>query len=217
MFKEKVSLLEVMEKLDKIFYINLRKRTDRKEQIEDELFEKLQLPREMVERFPGNEHKRGSAGCALAHVGVLKKIKELGFKNTLILEDDFQSVRSRKFMDDNVDWLLKNHPEYDICMISYNMHNDPVIEIDKYIRKALNAQTTSGYIINSKYVDKLLECFEKCAHHLCLNHKEQEWAIDVGWKKLQEENPNFIAFKYRFGIQRDGFSDVRKFKCRYGC
>ena len=40
-----------MEKLDKIFYINLRKRTDRKEQIEDELFEKLQLPRELVERF----------------------------------------------------------------------------------------------------------------------------------------------------------------------
>ena len=40
-------------------------------------------------------------------------------------------------MDDNIDWLLEKHPDYDICMISYNMHNDPVIEVDKYVRKAL--------------------------------------------------------------------------------
>ena len=81
------------ENIDKIFYINLDKRTDRREEIEQEL-SNYELN---AERYAGiyTPHS-GIVGCGYSHLNVLKLAKERGYKNVLILEDDFQFVVSKE-------------------------------------------------------------------------------------------------------------------------
>ena len=68
--------------IDKIYYINLNKRTDRREQIEKELNE-FGLN---YERFEAIEtHGFGIHGCGLSHLAVLKLAKENIYENVLIL------------------------------------------------------------------------------------------------------------------------------------
>ena len=55
-----------MNHIDKIFYINLDERKDRKEQIEKE-FEKFEIPLEKVERFEAIKHQYGMIGCSKSH------------------------------------------------------------------------------------------------------------------------------------------------------
>ena len=78
--------------IDKIFYINLEKRTDRRHDIENELND-FDLS---YERFKAIETEDGMTGCANSHLAVLKLAKERGHKNVLILEDDFMFIVTKE-------------------------------------------------------------------------------------------------------------------------
>jgi len=76
-----------MEYIDRIFYINLYHRTDRKQEIETE-FENQGITN--YERFPAIHHPTiGGVGCGRSHIEVLRIAKERGYKCVMILEDDF--------------------------------------------------------------------------------------------------------------------------------
>ena len=59
---------------DGVYYINLKYRPDRKEQIEKEL-NNFNIK---YERFDAIKHDIGIIGCGLSHLAVLEKAKELG-------------------------------------------------------------------------------------------------------------------------------------------
>ena len=87
------------DKIDKIIYINLKKRTDRRQQIEEDLTA-LQLK---YERFDAIETPGfGLLGCGLSHLSVLKLAKERAYKNVLILEDDFMFLVSKDTLEDQL-------------------------------------------------------------------------------------------------------------------
>ena len=69
-------------KIDKIFYINLDRRTDRRDLIEMDLA-KIGL---VAERFVGIPYEPGIVGCGKSHLAVMKLAKERGYKNVLILD-----------------------------------------------------------------------------------------------------------------------------------
>ena len=79
--------------ISKIIYINLNKRTDRREQIEKELND-FNLP---FERFEAIEtHGFGTVGCGKSHLNVLKIARDRNYENILILEDDFTFLVSKE-------------------------------------------------------------------------------------------------------------------------
>ena len=61
-----------MDIIDHIFYINLDHRTDRRQDIEEQL-KLYDIPMEKVTRSPGISHEYGFIGCTMAHLNVLKK------------------------------------------------------------------------------------------------------------------------------------------------
>ena len=79
--------------ISKVIYINLNKRTDRKEDIVKEL-DSFNLDYERFEAIetPGF----GIVGCGLSHLSVLKIAKERKYENILILEDDFTFLVSKE-------------------------------------------------------------------------------------------------------------------------
>ena len=75
-----------------IIYINLNRRTDRKEQIEQEL-NSFGLS---YERFEAIEDNYGAVGCGLSHIEVLKIARDRNYENIIILEDDFTFLVSKE-------------------------------------------------------------------------------------------------------------------------
>jgi len=189
--------------IDKIFYINLDKREDRKKEIEDELT-KYEL---VGERYSAiyTPHS-GIVGCGYSHLNVLKLAKERGYKNVLILEDDFEFVVSKEELEESLTSFFENTPKYDVCLLSYIVQKSEEIPGNTLIRKIINGQTASGYIVNAHYLDVLIELYEWAIPALERTNEHWNYANDHVWKRLQP-NANWFYFIKRLGKQRDSYSD----------
>jgi len=197
--------------IDKIIYINLNKRTDRRQEIENEL-NQYGLPYERFEAISTPDF--GIYGCGLSHLKVLEMAKERHYKNILILEDDFEFLVSKDELEENLKKFFESNIEYDVCMLSYNLHEHLNIE-NGVVNKALFAQTASGYIVHSNYYNKLIELYKWCLPLLIQTKKHWLYANDIVWKDYQKKD-NWYYFKTRIGKQRKSFSDNAKKLCDYG-
>jgi glycosyl transferase family 25 len=188
--------------IDKIIYINLNKRTDRKELIEKEL-NRFGLP---FERYAAIEtHGFGTLGCGLSHLNVLKLAKERGYRNVLILEDDFTFLVNKQQFEEELTSFFVSNINYDVCMISYSLIHHQETQYD-FLFKVIEAQTASGYIVHANYFDALIELYELAMPLLEQTKEHWNYANDQVWRQYQPRH-TWVCFKTRIGKQRAGYSD----------
>ena len=204
-----VKISPLLDYIPMVFYINLDHRTDRKEEIEKELVE-LGLP---FERFSAIRHSIGAVGCSKSHMAILKIAKERKYPRVLILEDDFTFVVHRDTMERIVSQVRDGHQPYDVCMISYNSIESKQLP-EPYWRKIIDAQTTSGYIIQDHYYDTLINVIEPSIPLLEQTREQYNYAIDVVMKKLQRVDKWYQTTE-RIGKQRESFSDIENRQVNY--
>lgn len=191
-----------MDKIDGFIYINLDKRTDRKEEILAE-FKKMGIPEERTFRVPGVECSFGALGCTLAHINALKFAKEKSFKNFIIFEDDFTFIVEPDILNKNLANFFDLNLNYNVAMLGYHLQiSEPFNELLGYAREA---QTASSYLVNGNYTNTLINCLSEGARELAITGKHWLYINDQYWKKLQNEG--WYYFMTRIGIQRPGFSD----------
>ena len=228
--------VEKLKYIDHIFYINLDKRKDRLEHIEKVLTE-YNL-KGISERYVAIETAySGIIGCSQSHLNVLKLARERGYKNVLILEDDFEFLVTKQELNSKIEYLFENYPDFDVCMLSHIIQNsceislstslptdvtaigdfsvqnvdDPLkteIKINP-IRKVLDGQTASGYLVNSTFLDKLIELYDWSFPLLESTNHHWLYANDMVWKSLQPEN-KWYYFDPPLGKQIDGYSDNKE-------
>ena len=199
--------------IDGIFYINLDKRSDRREEIEYELT-RMNLP---FERFPAIATPgRGILGCGMSHLSVYKIAKERGYKNVLIFEDDFTFIVSKDELHTLLEKLFIENVDFDVCMLGYLANRTESCEQYQFLQIIKDAQTASAYIVNEQFYDKLIELYEWAMPLLDTTGKHWIYANDQVWKKLQPES-KWFCFDERIGIQRDGFSDNANCYQTYNC
>ena len=193
--------------LEHIFYINLKKRTDRKDKIIKQL-DNYGLT-EISERFEAIETPGfGALGCCLSHIMVLQIARERKYKRILILEDDFIFLVSPKVFREKIrDLFLTTYNDFDVCMLSYNIIQSAELPGLQLINKAIEAQTASGYIIQEHYYDKLIELLKDSIPFLFNTKMHWIYANDQIWKALQPHD-NWVYFRDRIGKQDDGVSDT---------
>lgn len=198
--------------IDKIMYINLKSRVDRLEQIEREL-NNFQL--QNYERFEAIcTPDFGIYGCGLSHLAVLKLAKKRSYKNILILEDDFQFIVTKEIFEENLRIFFENNKYYNVCMLSYNLHNYANID-NSNVNRVLFAQTASGYIVNANYYDKLIELYERYLPLLNTTKCHWVYANDIIWRDYQSKHI-WYCFKTRIGKQRPSYSDNSNKFADYG-
>jgi glycosyl transferase family 25 len=197
-----------MEGIDAVFYINLDKRADRRQEIESVLKEYTIRG----ERIQAIEKSPGIVGCGYSHLKALKLAKERGYTNVLILEDDFEFIVPLDTVKEEIRKLQTI--KYDVVMISYNLlrHKD----FNPFLYKVEEASTASGYIVHRRFYDKLIRLYEKYIPILERTHKWNLYANDQIWKLLQSTSA-WYAFKTRIGRQRESFSDNTGKVENYGC
>jgi len=188
------------------FYINLDSRIDRKEQFEEEC-KKMNLE---IERFSAIKNEIGAIGCTESHVNVLKKARDLKLDHVTIFEDDFQFLISREEYDQIISNLPSN---YDVVMLSYNLKQSE--SYNEMFGKVIEVQTASGYIVHSRFYDKLITCLEKGLELFKSYPQHYNHINDQYWKSLQPSSNWYYSLK-RVGKQRPSFSNLLNGIVDYG-
>jgi hypothetical protein len=193
------------DKIDKIIYINLEKRNDRRELIEEDL-EKIGLD---AERFIGIPFEPGIVGCGKSHLSVMKMARERGYKNILILEDDFKFLVSREELDNSLNTFFDSVPDYDVCMFCCQNLVEITPKPFPFLSRIQEANNASAYLINGKYLDTIIDLYEHALPLLENTGEHWNYANDQVWKKLQCKD-KWFTFTPRLGKQRSGYSDNAK-------
>jgi glycosyl transferase family 25 len=188
--------------IDKIYYINLNHRTDRRDNIERELNEfGLKYERFEAIETPGV----GIYGCGLSHLAVLKLAKANNYKNVLIMEDDFTFIVSKDEFEQQLSSFFDLNIPFDVLMISYNAVEFENTEYE-IINKLKFSTTASGYIVAQHYYDKLIELYEHAMPLLIQTREHWNYANDIVWRNLQAAD-TWYYFNKRIGKQASGYSD----------
>ena len=189
--------------IDKIVYINLDNRQDRRD-IMKSFFEKGQIPEDKIVRFSAIKRNNVALGCLESHAQILRMAKEQGWKNVLILEDDLQwSNLESQYSELEA---LTNRP-WDVILLCgwYQEYNFP------RIFKSIN---TGAYLVNGSYYDKFLENRNSAIKSMIaqLNSgilkifDKRSYAADVSWNSLMKQD-NWFGLYPCICSQVDGYSD----------
>lgn len=90
-----------MDHIERIMYINLNRRTDRREEIEQEL-NSMGLMEKSIRFEAIDRPGKGIVGCTYSHLGCLKYAREQNWKNVLILEDDFTFIVDKETFENRL-------------------------------------------------------------------------------------------------------------------
>jgi GR25 family glycosyltransferase involved in LPS biosynthesis len=209
--------------LENIFYINLEGRVDRKTQIEKELTNMgltgIRFPGVIYEptqpdRFNNlNLYSPNAIGCQIAHLELLKMAKDKNFNNIIIFEDDFEFTVDKTSFYEQINNFNNLNIDFDVLFLSYNVvESEPFNDLISYGR---SVQTTSGYMVNSKFYNQLISNIEEGLNLHIETQQSWMYCIDQYWKSLQKTN-QFFYFNKRIGKQREGYSDISRKYVDYG-
>ena len=202
-----------------IYYINLDKRSDRCESIENQLklFNLFHNSTRIcaVDRTSETINKRG-AGCSLSHSIAFSHAIRNNEEHGIILEDDFVFTVSRSEFEKRVGDLFKYFPHFNVCNFAYNdaYGELQIIPGTEGFYKG-KVQASSGYIFKSSYAkDILLPLFLYGAGKLEAGEAYSTWALDQSWKEYQDD-PNWVQMT-KCGIQKLSYSDIEDTGVNYG-
>lgn len=188
----------MFEFIEKVVYINLEHRTDRKEQIETEL-QKV-FPVDKIVRFNAIKHERGGIGCSMSHIGALELAIKNNWKNVLIVEDDMEwlDIPNRYSIVEN---LIKL--PHDVVMLSGH-------EVNYHTRtyKLYNCCARTSYLVESHYYSTLLNNFKEGLELLQKEFKSPHRG-DRYWNRLQQRDRWYIVMP-QICKQRTSISDIEK-------
>jgi GR25 family glycosyltransferase involved in LPS biosynthesis len=197
-----------MDRLDKVFYINLEDRKDRNDEIMNELNSNFKF--QNAERFNAIKHERGALGCLFSHIELLRLMELNGWNTMMIVEDDLELLTDRDSVDMYIHSFLDENT-FDILCLGNNCQNFTVIN-EKFCR-CIDTQTTSCYVIKRHMIIPILQLFippnEDILHCNLQNVIDCNKIIDVEWKQIQPVYW-FVMPVIRQVKQRKSFSDIEK-------
>lgn len=202
-------MVRFFEHIDKIIYINLDHREDRKREMMEEC-KRMQIPEDKIIRFPAIHHQDGAIGCSMSHIEVLKIAMENKWKNYMVLEDDFNFINDMEFIDKVVGHFFEKFPEnsWDVLNFTRGYYQECKDTPVKYIQKVLDVSTTSAFIVNQHFYSTLLTNFMDGFEQFKRN-SDKHWifSIDRYWNKLMPTS-NWYITNPSIGYQRIGLSSI---------
>jgi GR25 family glycosyltransferase involved in LPS biosynthesis len=203
-----------MHHIEKAYYINLDHRTDRNEQLLNEIETIGNL---CIERFSAIRHSYGAIGCASSHIEILKRFAKDNISLGLILEDDVEFLVNAEYINQCVE-VFVNDPNLDVLCLAFNAKPNSITPYNEVLNITTDTQTTGGYLVKSTILPSLIQNFElaeeKLRQMVSINEKNNIKnpiypvdAIDQSWKLLQSEFM-FAIPVIRIARQRESYSDI---------
>lgn len=204
--------------------INLEHRLDRKNECIKELT-KFNFETKEHHFFQAKHIENlGALGCSLSHAMLLSEFLYHSSKPyMMVLEDDFQIIENIDLFQ-VINQAIEHAKSWHVFLLGHNAALPIEVAPMKTARRVINAQTTSGYIVDRLYAVKLIAYFFRSAEllakykNLPSPNKEiakSKFSCDILWKELQI-NDNFWATFPAIIKQRKSFSDIENKLVDYG-
>jgi len=191
------------------FYINLLSRPDRKQHVENQ----LKTIGINAERFNAIKMQNGALGCSLSHLKLIETAKVNNWEHILIIEDDILFTDPSIFIN-QFNNFLSNHKVFDVVIISGN-NSPPFTKIDDTCVQVTRCQTTTCYLVQQHYYDKLINNFREGINKLMREpHNHILYAIDKYWFNLQAVDKWYLIIPLTV-TQREDYSDIEKRPTNY--
>lgn len=211
---EKFIDTNILNQIDAVIYINLDNRPDRKEDILGEL-KKMNIPENKIHRMPGEYVQyNGHKGCVKSHINVLNLIQENHWNKVLILEDDATLNVDEETFNKSMNKMLNyiNFNKWDVVMLATTYSDKE--DLSDGLVKIKSANSSSAYIVNRHYINKLLQVFNY-SYSMMSDDKWTEngneiYALDQQWTKLQRED-NWLGWDTDLIKQRQSKSSINEF------
>jgi GR25 family glycosyltransferase involved in LPS biosynthesis len=205
--------LKSLTDITNVFYINLEARPDRKAHIEAQL-KTVGFP--SFERFGAIKMPNGNGriGCSMSHIKCLELAKERGYSHLMICEDDTLFLEPAIFKEQLNKFLEKRY-NWDVVLFAGN-NVPPYERIDDTCICVSRCQTTTCYMVNSKYFDILIANMKEGVAKLMQNPSDHfNYAIDKYWTSLQQKD-NWYMITPLTVVQREDYSDIEQRITNYG-
>jgi GR25 family glycosyltransferase involved in LPS biosynthesis len=165
-------------------YINIDKRTDRKEQLLNML--KIFHP-DKITRISAFKNDNPVVGCTLSHISAISHAKKMKYPNVLILEDD--AIWSNVSKGFQIFEKLVNNP-YDVIMLGGTFPR-----FNRETHRVKFSFSAHAYLVHHSYYDIILDSAIKTIKMYNPKlHKKNFYAIDVIYSKLQKKDNWFLVY-----------------------
>jgi hypothetical protein len=195
-----------MDTIDRVIYINLDHRTDRREAMEGVL-DGLGVPAEKRIRFSAIRYNKPWIGCTRSHYEVVKMAAEAGWSRVWILEDDWMpTVSPKEFWSAMEPLCSATECTWDVLLPSSCVQAS---EPSSYpgVRRGLNIQTASSYIVNGQYMQTLCQNLGDAVAAAMAGGDHWDCINDQYWKRIQR-HATWLYLSPALGRQRPGYSDL---------
>lgn len=204
-------------RIESVYFINLKHRNDRLDNILYQL-NKVNISYDKITRIDAIYNKFfGILGCGKSHIKALETFINRGKGDyCLIFEDDFEFISNIDINNIIESFFDSIGDNFDVLMLASNVLQDEETNFP-FIRRIIDAQTLSGYCVNRKYAETLLENFKTGVYMLeTLGYSEHDYCVDIHVKKLQRKDRWFYITP-KIGKQMESFSDIERTKINYNC
>lgn len=201
----------------KVYIINLDERHDRYEKIMAELkrigitdYVRFPAVKPDVNDYvhlnykfasPDQNYIRGSLGCKLSHLAVLRHARKNGYKYILIFEDDVEfTANDIEALDSALEYI---GDDFTLLYLSANLYGAKCTPVTKSFARISNALCAHSYVVNGRDLDYLITGIEQSLEE-----------IDVYYKKVQQQKKCYILTP---GItrQRSDYSNIMERRVVY--
>lgn len=200
-----------MDNIDKVFYINLRHRSDRRTQIEEELATKFLFNK--AERYEATLHESPILGCTMSHISLWRNMIHNNWKTMMIIEDDAMLQTTRENIDRYINAFLNDS---NAAVLSISNSCGEHIHYNELFERAFNSQTSSCYVVKLESVKELIKYYFRNPEDIFTLKeddpdldKKVEW-IDVAWLEYQKVHNFLIPKEQKIVIQRQSYSDIQR-------
>jgi GR25 family glycosyltransferase involved in LPS biosynthesis len=206
--------MKLNEYFDKIYCINLDRRTDRWEECQ-KIFSKHGLEVERFSAIDGSKENYGlgypydnELAGAISHTKVIEKARELKLKNVLILEDDVDFIGDLEKLF--TEFIKETPQNWDGLLFGGN-HVGGGMMVTKNLMKVNRSYALHSYGLNFKVFNETIGYMNSRIQNVIDNGKEvikTSVAADFFMADLHRIN-NWYCFRPHLAWQRTGFSDIQ--------
>ena len=196
-----------MEHIDKIIYINMDARTDRRAELEAE-FARIGIPEDKIMRFPASSYNGcPNTGCLVSHANVIHLAYEMGYRNVLVLEDDFRFIEDATKVNADIGAFFDMKLDWDVLMLT-TCSAVVIPEYVGYLASRISSSTNgAGYLVNRPMMMELVELFDSNVENLFNTKAHWLYQNDILWKSLMPTK-QWYMFNHYLGYQVGGYSDL---------
>ena len=192
--------------MEKIIYINMDARTDRRSALLKE-FDRVGFPNDKIIRFPASSYNGcPNSGCLLSHANVLEMAYDMDLQNVLILEDDFVFIDDIQKIHADIKAFFELNISWDVVMLTTcaAVVSEPTNQLISRISSSGNG---AGYLVNRSMMLELSTLFKSNVENLYTTKQHWVYQNDILWKTIMPSS-QWYMFNHYLGYQKEGYSDL---------